>query len=46
MNTAMELRSVFESLGVEEYVRILVDAAPPLKLWQRDRLAVLFREAA
>ncbi|MEV0618564.1 hypothetical protein AB0I81_34915 [Nonomuraea sp. NPDC050404] len=45
MNAVSELRSVFESLGVGEYVSALVDAAPPLKPWQRDRLAVLFREA-
>ncbi|MGR6923114.1 hypothetical protein ACU635_53420 [[Actinomadura] parvosata] len=45
MNMATELRSVFEALGVEAHVRTLVDAAPPLKPWQRDRLTVLFREA-
>ncbi|WP_344478441.1 hypothetical protein [Nonomuraea monospora] len=46
MDAAPQLRLVFEALDVEDHIVALVDAAPPLKPWQRDRLAVIFREAA
>jgi hypothetical protein len=32
-----------ERLAVDDYVRRLVDAAPPLTAEQRDRLAVILR---
>lgn len=38
-----ELRRQLKAERLEEYVKRVVDAAPPLTPEQRDRLAVLFR---
>ena len=38
-----ELRRQLKAERLEDYVKRVVDAAPPLTPEQRDRLAVLFR---
>ncbi len=40
-NPAAEARQQFKAMGAEEYIRRLVDDAPPLTDEQRRRLAVL-----
>ena len=38
-----ELRSRYRAVAAEDYIRELVDGAPPLTAEQRDRLTVLLR---
>ncbi len=41
-----ELRRQYRAVAAEDYIRELVDSAPPLTDEQRDRLAVLLRPSA
>ena len=43
---AERARQQFKALKAEDYIRELVDTAPPLTDEQRDRLAVLLRPSA
>ncbi len=38
-----EARRTYKALSAEDYIRQLVDEAPPLSAEQRDRLALLLR---
>jgi hypothetical protein len=44
--TADQLRSELRAARAEDYIKRLVDEAPPLTSEQRDRLAVLLRGGA
>lgn len=46
LEQARRLRSEYKALRAEDYIRQLVDSAPPLTPEQRDRLAVLLRGGA
>jgi hypothetical protein len=44
--TLVEARRDLRAARAEEYIRKLVEAAPPLSAEQRDRLAILLKGAA
>ena len=41
-----QLRAEYRALALEDHIRKVVDAAPPLTAAQRDRLALLLRGGA